>query len=1365
MAFQSLFDVPVEDIVKPVKPKKNGAPPKPRKGSLDPEKRGCKFCPLNKVPGIRKIKGEITGKGILVIAQSPGPKENDEGRELLGPAGEFFWTEMKRVGLRRKDVDVFNVVKCFPADWSEGSYTSYLKMRNPTKEEVHCCSIYSEEHLAKSPAKQILILGQVAAKEFLKVRSLPPQKTFWHEELGVRIYLIDHPAFFIRGYGKGPRMDAFRQTLQRIANDAQGIENTDKNLSDQFAYVHQQDYRLVTTAKQAVDAARIIHKYSAHGYRVTVDIEDDEFDDVDWVCKDCGTVASSNQREYSKDCSCGGQWASKPGRRVIGVGICPKPGLSFFFVLKHPELEGVDLDPVRRVVTELLQDPDIDKAMHYGCTDTTKLLEVEGIIVRGFSHDTNLSEYLRFSDKKQYGLDIIGEQRFPEFSGWKLMVVPEMMKAYGEKLIQEGATKLPAVFNGSLDAQAKFISNKKQYHLKYCSLETLRLYNGGDCDVTKRIEKTNKKHVPQALMDLYIDLSFVLQSMEPRGPLFDFNQHDKLAIIYPQLTKKLKRQLRKLIGNKEYNPGSSQQCYQAIYTKLELEYPFDGKPDTRKMTLLMLGREHDFPKVQLEWRSASKVEGILAGYHRCASAWGGRLRTKWWSTGARTGRLSSGGEKNKKESTIINLQNIKRDPQIRNLCVADKDWRRVYRAINKLVAKCPETQQYWVAVAKAKKAKANVPVQPVVVDEQIRWLARKIEKWIRKFMPDLRTYLILDYGQVEVRVAAQMSGDKNLIADCLKSDIHTTVGTVMTGWDAERIRHDEATRTLTKNCIAEGQRVLTDRGLISIEKVTKSMLVWDGVEFVSHDGVICQGERYVITHDGVTATPDHNVWLSNGEKVTFEEAKCKGARLAITGIEDCPVRYTYDSIKAYSSYKGERVSSIVGTMFGVCPTSGDSRRQYSQSFNNYVCVSEGKKVPRSQSACITREVLGNTATLRESGKSELGQLRWSGYPELLYVGSGFRELHVAGGTPSDIQRCRDRQEEQQWPLQTGKYPVTNKTWQCTKQKKQRLRRVQRSPDGSYSGCGQTTSRLSENYPQSNCTPSSVMCRHSVAGVNQSEGQGPVQASGVHQAVQKSKVYDIINAGPRHRFTVEGKLVSNCHFGILFGISKKNLYSFVLAMSPSDMQGRITEEQVGEAYNNYFARYPGIAEFIRKQRDFAKEHGYVETMFGMIQTLNVTEESEDDEQQDILNFDEMNGGRHAYWGNQAINGPVQGTAHQLMICAIVNLRRQLAKYAILGIPPMEVHDALYFRVRVLDLYEAHKKAKYLLEQESLNTVRKDFPDIDWKVPIVVEAKAGLRLGAAVNVNEKTSIGGFMIDWWKKTKDQIEDLDRQLAEASA
>ena len=189
---------------------------------------------------------------------------------------------------------------------------------------------------------------------------------------------------------------------------------------------------------------------------------------------------------------------------------------------------------VRMVLQELLEDPAIEKTFHYGCTDVTKLAELEELTVREFTHDTNMSEFLRFSDKKAYGLDVLAEQRFPQFSGWKMLIVKEMMEAH--RLVDyKEAVKLPAIFNQSLDAQMKYLSRKKLYHIRHCSLETLRLYNGADCDVGKRLEIENKKHVPPALMRLYIDLSFVLQKMETRGPYFDYRTvfFFWLAILYP----------------------------------------------------------------------------------------------------------------------------------------------------------------------------------------------------------------------------------------------------------------------------------------------------------------------------------------------------------------------------------------------------------------------------------------------------------------------------------------------------------------------------------------------------------------------------------------------------------------------------------------------------------------------------------------------------------------------------------------------------------------------------------------------------------------------------------------------------------------
>lgn len=1009
MSFRQLFaDTETEDKPAPklhrIQPATNGT--KKQKIEL---KRGCAHCTLNEVEGIQKIKGTIMGKEMLLIAQSPGAEENKQGVELVGPAGQFLWDEMRAVGLRRRDFDIFNAIKCFPADAEKGSYNTFLRMRNPTKEEIHCCSLYSDRNLEKSNAKQIVLVGQIAAKAILKTKNLPSQKTFWSEELNARIYILDHPAFFIRGYGQGQKLTAFRAQLARIAEDRKTISKNgqvkEANLSDQYAYIRSQDYRLVLTKKDALEAEKVIRSYAGKGRRTAVDIESDEFDGV---------------------------------QRVFATGFCPKPGLSFVFVFIHRDQKREDGKQVFEIAKRLLEDETVSKTLHYGCSDARSLEGYEKVELRGFTHDSNLSEYLRFSDRRQYGLDAIAEQRFTHFSGYGMIVTQDLMAvALAEwKAANPDKEKIPKIYRSDISKQYNYIFSSKLIHYKHLTLDNLRLYNGADCDLAKRIEVDNKKHVPQALMQLYIDLSFLLYDMGNNGPEFDYEQCEKLGELYPAQAAKLKKWLCSKLGDNKYNPGSPQQVQAALYKKLKLEFPFDNmKPNTRKPTLLMLGRKHEFPRVQLQWRKVARAVSTLKSYKFCADANGGRLRTKFWATGTRTGRLSSGGEKKKKGSKLINLQNIKKDSRDQNMCVADPRWRRFFLAATEILRPFKKLRFYWRDCDVAKSKKEQAPKATEEIAQEFKRAAKLLEDWVRKHLPDLRAYLILDFGQHEVRVMAQLAKCKNLIADCMEEDIHSTVGAAMTGWDKDRIRNDEETRTLTKNV---------------------------------------------------------------------------------------------------------------------------------------------------------------------------------------------------------------------------------------------------------------------------------------------------------------------------------------HFGIMFGISKGNLFRFVQAMSPPDMRDRISEEQVNEAYDRYFERYPEIREYIEKQREFARENGYVTTAFGMVQTLNITADiGEEDSLEELDEDEEGTQKRGAWWGNQAINGPVQGTAHQVLICALVNIIRKAAEYlALLGIPVMEVHDSLTFRVPVLQILEADTKAKYLLEKESLATIASDFPAIKWKVPIVVETKAGIRLGCKVKVSEKSGVGGFLLDWYRECKKQEDALDKEM-----
>ncbi len=82
------------------------------------------------------------------------------------------------------------------------------------------------------------------------------------------------------------------------------------------------------------------------------------------------------------------------------------------------------------------------------------------------------------------------------------------------------------------------------------------------------------------------------------------------------------------------------------------------------------------------------------------------------------------------------------------------------------------------------------------------------------------------------------------------------------------------------NCLIEGTLIQTDSGLVPIERVTRDMLVFDGVDFVRHGGAVCNGVQEVISHDMIVGTPDHLV-MSGGLWVTLEDCKRKG--LAIDG--------------------------------------------------------------------------------------------------------------------------------------------------------------------------------------------------------------------------------------------------------------------------------------------------------------------------------------------------------------------------------------------------------------------------------------------------------------------------------------------------
>ncbi len=85
-------------------------------------------------------------------------------------------------------------------------------------------------------------------------------------------------------------------------------------------------------------------------------------------------------------------------------------------------------------------------------------------------------------------------------------------------------------------------------------------------------------------------------------------------------------------------------------------------------------------------------------------------------------------------------------------------------------------------------------------------------------------------------------------------------------------------------CLAEGTPILvkTQSGLITekaIEDVSISDMVFDGNEWVHHDGVVFSGDQEVITWDGITATPEHMVFIDDKNKIPLGDAMEMGVKI------------------------------------------------------------------------------------------------------------------------------------------------------------------------------------------------------------------------------------------------------------------------------------------------------------------------------------------------------------------------------------------------------------------------------------------------------------------------------------------------------
>ncbi len=167
-----------------------------------------------------------------------------------------------------------------------------------------------------------------------------------------------------------------------------------------------------------------------------------------------------------------------------------------------------------------------------------------------------------------------------------------------------------------------------------------------------------------------------------------------------------------------------------------------------------------------------------------------------------------------------------------------------------------------------------------------------------------------------------------------------------------------------------------------------------------------------------------------------------------------------------------------------------------------------------------------------------------------------------------------------------------------------------------------------------------------------------------------------------------------NFGIIYGISAFGL-GRQLGISPGEAKTYI---------DTYFARYPGIRDFMERTKEEARINGFVLTPFGR--------------RCYIPGIADRNMARRAGAERQAINAPLQGGAADVIKRAMVHLAPKLAASGFAARLLLQVHDELLFEVREDQAEPLAALAKTTMEQVAA-----------LHVPLVVETGIGKNWGAA------------------------------------
>ena len=144
---------------------------------------------------------------VVFVGEAPGADEDRLGEPFVGRAGQLLTRSLEKIGVRRDQVYIANILKCRPPD-----------NRTPRPDEMAACLPYLLKQLDWIKPGRLCALGNVAVQALLGTTTgISRLRGSYHDFQGRKLFATFHPAYVLRNMSQTPIFEADLRTVCRDA--------------------------------------------------------------------------------------------------------------------------------------------------------------------------------------------------------------------------------------------------------------------------------------------------------------------------------------------------------------------------------------------------------------------------------------------------------------------------------------------------------------------------------------------------------------------------------------------------------------------------------------------------------------------------------------------------------------------------------------------------------------------------------------------------------------------------------------------------------------------------------------------------------------------------------------------------------------------------------------------------------------------------------------------------------------------------------------------------------------------------------------------------------------------------------------------